>query len=340
MDTSTSTPYSIGPWQNCVDEFELIRRFFTREYEAADVRVGVGDDGALLRPTAGKDLLCVVDTIVAGVHFPLQLAAADVGYHAVSVNLSDIAAMGGRPRWMTLALTLTEAEETWLRDFAGGLFEAADEHGVKLVGGDTTEGPTTVVTVQIVGDVAPENVLRRTGARVGDGIYVSGTLGDAAAGLSLIQQPIPETPAGRYLMQRFSRPSARVALGQAIAPLASAAIDLSDGLTADARKLLQASQKGGIIELDKLPLSAEIRQQFAPAECVEMALRGGDDYELCFTTCVNNHARIMQVAAEQHIAVTRIGEVTAGDGLVCHNAGKRVDDRHNGYRHFAAGPDQ
>ena len=320
-----------------MDEFELIRRFFTRDYDVTDVLLGVGDDGAVLRPDVGRNLLAVVDTMVAGVHFPAQLAAADIAYRAVAVNLSDIAAMGGRPRWMTLALTLTEAEENWLQAFSSGLYEAADEHAVMLVGGDTTRGPTTVTTVNIFGDVMPDLELRRSGADAGDRLYVSGTLGDAAAGLALIEQSAPEAPGSSYLMQRFRRPSARVQLGQAIAPLASAAIDLSDGLYVDTQKLLQASQCGGIIELDLLPLSAQIGQQFTSAESIDMALHGGDDYELCFTAPAKNEAPIMQAAAKQQIMVTRIGNVTASGELACHAAGKRVDYRHRGYRHFAAG---
>ncbi|GMR17569.1 MAG: thiamine-phosphate kinase [Gammaproteobacteria bacterium] len=320
-----------------MDEFELIRRFFLRDDARDDVPVGVGDDGAVLRPAAGRDLLSVVDSLVEGVHFPAQLAAADIGYRAVAVNLSDIAAMAGRPRWMTLALTLPQADEQWLQDFAAGLFEAADEYGVVLVGGDTTRGPCLVVTVQILGDAAAGQALRRCGARAGEGIYVSGTPGDAAAGLALLQQSAPDTDAGSYLMQRFRRPSPRVALGQAIAPLASAAIDLSDGLLADLGKLLQASAVGGRIDAEKLPLSAQIAAQLAPGECLDMALHGGDDYELCFTAPAAHADRIGELAAAGPVALSCIGEVVAGTELICRQDGKRLHCRPDGYRHFGNG---
>ena len=166
-----------------MDEFELIRRYFDQPTTDDSVRVGVGDDGAVLVPAVGRELVTVIDTLVEGVHFPAKLQADAIGYRAVAVNLSDIAAMGARPRWMTLALTLDEANEKWLEGFASGLYAAAEEHHVSLVGGDTTSGTQKVISIQITGDVDPGMSISRAGASFGDLLFVSGTIGDAAAGL-------------------------------------------------------------------------------------------------------------------------------------------------------------
>ena len=225
-----------------MDEFELIRRYFVRPPdEAGGVRVGVGDDGAVLEPSKGRALVAVVDTLVEGVHWPAELPPADVGFRAVAVNVSDVAAMGGWPRWMTLALTLAEADERWLDEFTAGLFQAAEQFGTALVGGDTTRGAQTVVTVQVTGEVDPVHVLTRSGARPGDGLYVTGTTGDAAAGLRLLGTRSEASEADReYLVARFARPRVSLDFAVSIARIASAAIDVSDGLYADAAKLLAA----------------------------------------------------------------------------------------------------
>lgn len=306
-----------------MDEFQLIRRYFDRHYDNAGVVVGIGDDGAVLSPGDDKQQIQVIDTLVEGVHFPPQTSAADIGYRAVAVNVSDVAAMGGRPRWMTLALTLSSPDDDWLRLFSRGFFEAADEFGVALVGGDTTRGPVVVVTVTVTADIPNDEALLRSGAQVGDGIYVSGFVGDAAAGLSLIQRgdSVP------YLSQRFLRPTPRILLGQELVGRASAAIDVSDGLLGDLGKLLLASGKGGEIDVERLPLSAALREKFSAAEQREFALTGGDDYELCFT------ARPTDV---QHIeGITRIGTVTESRDLVCRHEGDIVEVDASGYRHFS-----
>jgi len=317
-----------------VDEFELIRQYFTRASTDTDVRVGIGDDGAVLRPAVGRDLVTVVDTLVEGVHFPANLGASDIAWRAVAVNLSDVAAMGGRPRWMTLALTLKNTDRRWLGEFSDGLFAAANEHNVSLVGGDTTRGQQVVISIQITADVEPDRALTRSGASAGDLIYVSGTPGDAAAGLELLQSNALTTDDARSLADRFCRPSARVRLAQAIAPLASAAIDVSDGLYADAQKLLQASGVGGQLEVNALPLSAALQATFDTARAREFALGGGDDYELCFTLPAENESRLNNIASQQNVSLTRIGNVTAGDDFVCTESGERFEYRDSGYRHF------
>ena len=286
-----------------MDEFELIRHYFKRSLADPDVLIGIGDDGAVMRAAPGRDLVSVVDTLVEGVHYPASLSAADIGYRAVMVNLSDIAAMAGRPRWMTLALTLREFDEGWLLGFSRGLFGAASDYGVSLVGGDATRGKQTVISVQITGDVDPNSVLTRTAASPGDMIYVTGTPGDASAGLDLIQTDSIASETAEHLAAKFRRPTARIALARRIAGLASAAIDISDGLFADTGKLLRSSQCGGRIDVGELPLSAEILNQFNPQQARQFALSGGDDYELCFTLAVENEALLRDIASDEDVQI-------------------------------------
>jgi len=319
-----------------VDEFELIRRYFTRELIDADVRIGIGDDGAVMRPTTGRDLVAVMDTLVEGVHFPVDLGAADIGWRAVAVNLSDIAAMAATPRWMTLALTLREANPDWLQDFSSGLFAAAEEHSISLVGGDTTRGQQNIISIQICGDVDPDFILTRAGARVRDLICVSGTLGDAAAGLNLLQSNSVMLDADNDLIRRFRRPNARVSLAQTIAPHASAAIDISDGLYGDIQKLLRASDTGGRIELDSIPLSSTLVEQFGLDRAQQFALGGGDDYELCFTLPAGSEALLSEFSQQHTVRISCIGVVTDNHKLICTRQGEPFNYVDQGYHHFGA----
>lgn len=315
-----------------MDEFELIQRYFARPDKRASVIIGIGDDGAVIRPPMGKDLVTVVDTLVEGVHFPRDVDNLDAGYIAhrsIAVNLSDIAAMAAEPRWMTLALTLNETNEQWLEEFAASLHSVASEFGVELVGGDTTRGQDIVITVQITGTVDPGRMLCRSGARVGDTIYVSGDVGDAAAGLYLMQNP-PENFVGshEYLTNRFRYPTARVGLGSVLAGKASAAIDISDGLYGDLGKLLTASSAGAILQLDKVPLSLALKSCFDEEHQRAFALSGGDDYELCFTSAEDLPDEI------DGVRVTAIGTVKSEPGIVCYDDGDIVAYVDSGYRHF------
>ena len=308
--------------QTPVDEFALIRRYFDRKVGTPDIVAGIGDDGAIVVPAAGKHQVQVIDTLVEGVHFPPAASASDIGYRVVAVNLSDIAAMGARPRWMTLALTLPQKDDRWIEAFADGLFEAAAEHDVTLIGGDTTSGNAVVATVQITGDVDPEMALLRSGARVGDRIFVTGTLGDAAAGLQLINRG----ESNDFLLRRFWRPTARVHTGMRLAGHATAAIDVSDGLLGDLKKLLEASNVGALIDIERVPLSTAIRSRFDVNEQRHLALTGGDDYELCFTAG--------DAALPDDLAATAIGIITASGELQCRCDGAIVDFDDSGYRHF------
>ena len=318
-----------------LDEFQLIRPYFDRPSSDRSVRKGIGDDGAVIAPDAGRELVTVIDTIIEGVHFPGKLAPEDVGYRAVAVNLSDIAAMGARPRWMMLALTLDNADEGWLQEFAGGLFAAADAFGVSLVGGDTTRGSQKLISIQITGDVAVGESVHRSGAAPEDLLFVSGTIGDAAAGLALIKVDDDSTEDKRFLQNRFRRPAARVELGQALAGFATAAIDISDGLIADADRLLLASETAGVIEIDSIPLSAALRSYASDEdELIRLALAGGDDYELCFTAAPENEHRVVSLADRLGVAISCIGRLQAGAGLTCQRHGKATDLQHHGYKHF------
>ncbi len=306
-----------------VDEFSLIRRYFDRAIHATGVITGIGDDGAVLATSPGNELVTVVDTLVEGVHFPSGSNPADIGYRAVAVNLSDIAAMGATPRWMTLALSLQTAGEEWLELFSEGMFMAAAEHNVALVGGDTTHASQIVATVQIIGEVEQGRAILRSGARPGDSIYVTGTVGDAAAGLhGLIDgKPVKE------LANRFSRPSARVVYGRSLLGVASAAIDLSDGLYGDLGKLLAASGVGAKVDIGALPISAALADNFTIERQHAFALGGGDDYELCFTASG-------ELPDPGVMSVTAIGTVTDTAGLICTLDGSVVPFDDSGYRHF------
>lgn len=317
-----------------MDEFALIRHFFDRPIEDESIRLGIGDDAALVDPEPGRELVCAVDTIVAGTHYPQDLPPFDVGYRSVAINLSDIAAMGGRPRWMTLALTIPDADTGWLSLFAEGLFTAASEANVSLIGGDTTRGETTVISIQLIGDVDPDKAIRRSGARPGDDIFVTGTPGDAAAGLSLLKGGSDQTGESEYLIGRFVRPTARVEFAASIASIASAAIDLSDGLYADLQKLLQSSKAGATLDISRLPLSAEILAKFDYDDAANFALGGGDDYELCFAASQSDDSEIDTLAKQNHLQVTRIGKVVPGDGITCRRDGETVEYTDPGYRHF------
>ena len=306
-----------------VDEFDLIRRYFKCDAQSPGVVVGIGDDGAVLQSTPGTEQVQVTDTLVEGVHFPANVKAGDIGHRVVAVNLSDMAAMGATPRWMTLALTLWDKDESWVEEFAAGLLGTAAQYGVALVGGDTTQGDSVVVTVHVSGEVRAGAAILRSGAIPGDTVYVSGTVGDAAAGLEMIRQEIADAA----LVQRFLRPTPRVELGRSLSGRAHAAIDVSDGLIADLGKLLDASGTGAEIDIDRIPLSEALRARFDVDTAYHFGMSGGDDYELCFTAPAD--------AVEGIGGITAIGTVTEDNTLVCRRDGNIVEVDTSGYRHFA-----
>lgn len=308
-------------------EFEIIREYFSRETASADLVAGIGDDGAVLRPREGCDQVVVTDTLVEGRHFPVGFDAMDIGWRAMAVNLSDIAAMGAAPRFAFLNLTLAHPDADWLSDFASGLFALAERADVILAGGDTTQGPLSV-TVTVLGDVPRGRALLRSGARVGDLVAVSGNPGDAAAGLELLQRGGDRDHA---LAVRFRRPEPRLALGRNLVGIATAAIDVSDGLLADLGHILEASGVGARIELARLPVSNALTE--TGGEVHDHALAGGDDYELCF--CVPPEKLSKLQALQNDCDITVIGEITAGNELVVIDPdGARYQPARRGWQHF------
>jgi thiamine-monophosphate kinase len=314
-------------------EFDVIARYFTRASADPDVVLGVGDDAAVL---AIDGLMAVtVDTLVAGVHFPDGMAPHLLGYRLMAVNLSDLAAMGAQPRWATLALTLPSVDELWLDGFSRGLFDLAERFGVSLVGGNLTRGPLNL-TLQLMGRVERARMLTRSGGRVGDDIYVTGTLGDGAAGVTLIKERVatPQGSAAAALKERFYRPRPRVAAGMALGRLASAAIDVSDGLLADLGHLCEASACGATIDVERVPVSAELLSLFPPQEALALALGGGDDYELCFTAPPSRAAEIEAALEACATPVRRIGQLAPGQTVECRRDGEPFTPSVRGYRHF------
>lgn len=298
-----------------ISETQLIRRFFADLGVArADVVLGIGDDAALLRVAAGKDLVLTTDALVEGVHFLAGASAHSLGHRALAVNLSDIAAMGAVPAWALLALNLPRADEAWLRDFAAGFGELARAHGVALVGGNVSRGPLSL-TVAMAGTVPGGQGVRRDGARSGDALYVSGTVGDASAWLKCGRGELQgSAPAARFLQQRFEYPTPRMALGAGLLGLASACIDVSDGLYADAQRLLLACGCGAQIELSQLPVSWALREVLGD-RAWQQALEGGEDYELCFTAPEARHAAIVAMAAQTGTPIAQIGRIRDGSAI-------------------------
>jgi thiamine-monophosphate kinase len=321
-------------------EFDMIRRFFMRrdaaQGAAAGVVVGIGDDAAVLTLPPHTELVAAVDTIVAGRHFPEGTDARSVGHRALAVNLSDLAAMGATPAWATLALTMPSVDVVWLERFCAGFWDLADAHGVTLVGGDTTRGPLTV-SVQIMGHVASGTALRRSGARAGDLLAVTGALGDAGAGLSFVLQPSPpETRAAALeLIRRFDYPTPRVQFGRAARGIATAAMDLSDGLIADLPKLAQASGLAAHVALERLPLSEAMRAAVPIAQARDFALAAGDDYELLLAVPAPRYADLQAAAARLNLTLTTIGEMRDGVAVTWSLEGREFAPGARGWDHFA-----
>jgi thiamine-monophosphate kinase len=318
-----------------MDEFELIRRHFqSLTTLPADVVLGVGDDAAVLKPAPGEELVVTSDTLVAGRHFETGVKPEDIGWKALAVNLSDLAAMGARARWFVLALTLPQADKAWIEPFARGLKAMADQSGVALVGGDTTAGPLSI-TITAIGTVESGRALRRSCAKADDRVCVTGTLGDAALALRLgLATQCARFDADReFLKGRLNRPSPRLSAGFNLRGLASAAIDLSDGLAGDLKHILEASWVGAELFIDKLPVS-EAFQRLAPADSrLALQAAGGDDYELC--VCIPPQ-KLDEARRRLDLPLTEIGRITREPGLRWLDAKGRqqaVDLR--GYQHFS-----
>ena len=311
-------------------EFDLIARIRARVLQRGDVVLGIGDDAALLQPPPRQQLVVTTDTLNSGVHFPIETAPADIGWKALAVNLSDLAAMGAVPAWCTLSLSLPEADPAWTDAFLDGFLELAHQYEIALIGGDTTRGPLSI-SVTAMGFVEPDRALRRDAAQVGDEVWVTGTLGDAAAALAQ-----PERHRDPALRARLDRPTPRVKVGRALIDIAHAAVDVSDGLLADLGHICERSGVGAEIELALLPASPALRQAFDPAQRWSLQAAGGDDYELCFTASPSRRDELLRACESVGVAVTLIGRILSGREVVAVD-----DDGHvwqpprPGYDHFS-----
>ena len=314
-------------------EFDLIRRYFTRATPGA--LLGVGDDAALLRASEGNVLAVSTDMLVSGIHFLPDADPFMLGHKTLAVNLSDMAAMGATPRWATLAIALPGADEAWLERFSAGFFALAQQYGVELVGGDTTRGPLNLC-VTICGEVPARQALLRSGAKHGDEVWVSGTLGDAALALAHLQgHVVLKADEFAACAPALHQPQPRVALGAALRGLANCAIDISDGLLGDLGHILDTSQVAAEIDFALIPVSAVLRSYLQQTLGKECALSGGDDYELCFTVPEMRHAEISSISARLGLPLTCIGKIVAGRGCVVHDAsGNLIDMEASGYDHF------
>ena len=315
-------------------EFDLIKKYFTRP--AARTELGVGDDAALVRVAAGCELAVSTDMLLVDRHF---LSADDpftLGHKALAVNLSDMAAMGATPRWALLSIALPAVNERWLARFAEGWFTLADQYGVALIGGDTTKGPLTI-SVTIMGEVKKNQALRRSGAKVGDEIWVSGTLGDAALALAYLQRKIQIAPHDAVaLLPRLHAPTPRVKLGQKLLGIAHSAIDISDGFLADLGHILEMSGVGATIRVAKLPVSEQMRGYLRDAVAYNAVLAGGDDYELCFTAAAKHQDAIASLGRRLKLPLSCIGEITRQPDLVVLDANNHpLTLKEKGFDHFA-----
>lgn len=314
-------------------EFDLIARIHQRAASRGDVVVGIGDDAAILSLPPGRQLVVAMDTLNVGVHFPEDTAPADIGWKSLAVNLSDLAAMAATPTWCTLSLSLPQPDEAWLDGFLDGFLALAASHEVALVGGDTTRGPLSVC-VTVHGLVDPRGALLRSGARVGDDVWMTGTLGDAAAALRQWQSH--RRPIDPVLLARLDRPTPRVEAGLALAGIAHACIDVSDGLLADLGHVCRASRVGAQIDVDALPASDALIAAFDPPARRELQAAGGDDYELCFTAPKTARLAVQDAMHACDVIATRIGGITADAGKIALRdaAGAEWSPSHAGYVHF------
>ncbi len=316
-------------------EFDLIARYFTRPTPGAVL--GVGDDGALLAPTPGMQLAISSDMLLEGRHFFPQDSPAGIGHKSLAVNLSDLAAMGATPRWATLSIALPGVDEAWLKAFARGFFRMADAHGLELVGGDTTRGALSIA-ITVIGEVPPEQALRRDGAQADDEVWVSGQLGSAALALAYRQ--------GRLFMEQIDAakvlpalylPQPRIKLGLALRGIAHSAIDISDGLLADLGHILHASHVGAVLEFARVPVAAVTQSYLENPVARECVLAGGDDYELCFTAAADQHAAVLAAGAQADVALSCIGRITSSSGLQVLDAQHEpMTINKTGYDHFAS----
>jgi len=316
-------------------EFELIKKYFTEQaVNRKDVSIGIGDDCAIVTPSERQNIAVTTDTLVAGVHFPHSTSAKAIGHKAIAVNLSDLAAMGAEPSWISLAITLPEIDETWVGEFCAGVFELCEFYNVQLIGGDTTQGPLSI-TVTAQGLIPFDKQITRNGAKAGDWLYVTGEIGDAALALKhVLGEFAVETQHLEKLQTKLDFPKPRILAGQALREYASAAIDLSDGLKSDLAHICQASNVGANIVLEDLPLSFELIDSLGLEQAIQLALTGGDDYELLFTVSEDNKVGMETALSNCGVSVTCIGQLNGNDKITTTLNSKPAVINAQGFEHF------
>lgn len=313
-------------------EFNIIAQYFTKPTEHTDL--GVGDDAALIRVADGLQLAISADMLVAGTHFFADAAPYDIGWKVLAVNVSDMAAMGAQPKWATLAIALPSIDEAWLAEFSRGFFACAQAFNVDLVGGDTTRGPLTV-SVQIMGEVPIGEALKRSGAKLGDDVWVCGQLGSAVLGLAHLQGNVvlPESVL-QPCLNALHVPMPKVALGLALRNIATSCIDVSDGLLADLGHILKASNLGATLNLEKIPCIAFFKNALDNPQFQAYLLAGGDDYELCFTAPKSKKTEINQLSQQLNLAISCIGETQENKGLMVRYQHQLITTHKKGFDHF------
>jgi len=316
-------------------EFEIIRRFFAGKItlQKDHVVIGPGDDCAVVRVPNNFELCLSTDTLIEGVHFPFQAKPALIASRLTAANLSDLAAMGAEPFGFTLAISSPEFTESWLEEFSDQLKDDVEKYQNPLLGGNLSRGPLSL-TMNIMGIVPTGTAILRSNARVGDDIYVSGYLGDAAGGLALMEQIRDQAVKNSSLLERYSSPVPRIDLGQALRKIATAAIDISDGFAADLGHLCEASGFGAQINLEALPLSGELVSTFGLEVARVKAIRGGDDYELCFTAGPDQASSIQQLSECLKLKLTKVGKISLDKSVLIKDKLGSSFDETEGYQHF------
>lgn len=319
-----------------IGEFELIEKFFAAHtIKRNDVTLGIGDDAAIVNIPPQQQLVITTDTLTAGVHFPATTCAYDIGYKSIAVNLSDLAAMGATPSWVTLALTLSKVDDRWLQDFCQGFFDLASRYQIQLIGGDTSQGPLSI-TVEAFGFTPFNQALMRSHAKPGDLIYVTGTLGEAALGLQYLQGKVQLSDSdSKSAIAKLNRPEPQIEIGTKLRGIANAAIDISDGLAADLGHILEKSHVGALINLEKIPIGSSLLTSISNNEALALALTGGDEYELCFTVPPQKLSLLEKMFPKDAYHLTCIGTIVAQKGLdLRYKNGEKYSGKLSGYEHF------
>lgn len=319
-------------------EFDIIERFFAQQsHQRKDVLLGIGDDCAVTRVPEGQVLATTTDTLIEGVHFPTDTPAEAIAHKALAVSLSDLAAMGAEPAWFNLALSMPNVDENWLESFSKSLFDLSQYYSIQLIGGDTVQGPL-IVTITAHGFIPQEQALQRSGAKPGDLIYVTGTLGDAGAGLAITEGTLNVSEhLQTFLVNRLNYPAPRLLAGTALRRIASSCIDISDGLAKDLMHILQQSDCGAKIAVDKLPLSVALKEAVDIDTAYRYALSAGDDYELLFTVSEERKGNLDIALANANINATCIGHITgAKQKLELSLCDETYALTKTGFEHFSA----